>query len=107
MRSVTICVNNKFEINFFQNLSRIFKGISVKGFKTLHTVFTRSKKSSMLYFKYLLEIGGRLVQIEQALQIGTKLLQIGAAPVVTNQGNIYYKLKQNYYKLGQLLQIAA
>ena len=48
-----------------------------------------------------------MVQIEQALQIGTKLLQIGAAPVVTNQSNIYYKLKQNYYKLGQLLQIAA
>ena len=42
----------------------------------------------------------KLIQIEQVLQIGAKLLQIGAAPVVTNWGNSYYKLGQF-----QLLQI--
>ena len=44
----------------------------------------------------------KLIQIEQVLQIGAKLLQIGAAPVVANRGN-------NYYKSGQfqLLQIGA
>ena len=42
----------------------------------------------------------KLIQIEQVLQIGAKLLQIGAAPVVTNRGN-------SYYKLGQLLRIGA
>ena len=62
----------------------------------------------------------KLIQIEQVLQIGAKLLQIGAAPVVTNWGNSYYKLGQfqllqivpkllqigqNYYRLGQVLQI--
>ena len=48
------------------------------------------------------------MQIEQVLQIEAKLLQIGAAPVVTNWGrSSYYKSGQNYYKLGQLLQIGA
>ena len=77
------------------------------------------------------------MQIEQVLQIEAKLLQIGAAPVVTNWGNSYYKsgqfqllqikavplitnrgkiitnlgsyykLGQNYYKSGQVLQIGA
>ena len=45
---------------------------------------------------------GKLIQIEQVLQIGAKLLRIGAAPVVTNRGSSsYYKSGQNYYKLGQ------
>ena len=48
----------------------------------------------------------KLIQLEQVLQIGAKLLQIRAAPVVTNRGSSsYYKSGQNYYKLGQLLQI--
>ena len=54
----------------------------------------------------------KIIQIDQVLQIGAKLLQIGAAPVITNWGNSYYKsernyckLGQNYYKSGQLLQI--
>ena len=44
----------------------------------------------------------KLIQVEQVLRIGAKLLQIGAAPVVANRGN-------NYYKSGQfqLLQIGA
>ena len=42
------------------------------------------------------------MQIEQILKIGAKLLQIGAAPVVTNRGNSYYKSRQF-----QLLQIGA
>ena len=50
----------------------------------------------------------KLIQLEQVLQIGAKLLQIRAAPVVTNRGSSsYYKSGQNYYKLGQLLQIGA
>ena len=75
------------------------------------------------------------MQIEQVLQIEAKLLQLGAAPVVTNWGNSYYKSGQfqllqtgakllqigvvitnwgriitnrgRYYKLEQLLQIGA
>ena len=47
--SVTTCGNNKFETNFFQNFSRIFKSVSIMVFKTLHIAFTCSKKSSMLY----------------------------------------------------------
>ena len=39
--------------------------------------------------------GKKLIQIEQVLQIEEKLLQIGAAPVVTNRGNSYYKSGQN------------
>ena len=55
----------------------------------------------MLYlFRRVIEVDARLIQIEQVLQIGAKLLQIGAAPVVTNRGN-------SYTKLGQLLQIGA
>ena len=46
----------------------------------------------------------KLTQIEQVLQIGAKLLQIEAAPLVINRGNSYYKSWRNYYKLGQLLQ---
>ena len=57
----------------------------------------------------------KLIQIEQVLQIGAKLLQIGAAPVVTNRGNSYcisgqfqlLQLGQNYYKSRQVLQIEA
>ena len=46
--SVTTCGNNKFETTFFQNFYRIFKSVLITGFKTSHTVFTCSKKSSML-----------------------------------------------------------
>ena len=66
-----------------------------------------------IYFKELLEIGARLIQIEQVLQIGAKLLQIGTAPVVTNRGKIITNWgriitnRGRYYKLGQLLQISA
>ena len=50
----------------------------------------------------------KLIQIEQVLQIGAKLLQIGTVPVVTNRGNSYYKSgSSSYYKLGQLLQTGA
>ena len=41
-------------------------------------------------------------QIEQVLQLGAKLLQIGTAPFVKNRGNSYYKSGQF-----QLLQIGA
>ena len=66
-----------------------------------------------IYFKELLEIGARLIKIEQVLQIVVKLLQISAAPVVTNRSKIiinwdsYYKLGHNYYKSGEVLQIGA
>lgn len=43
-----------------------------------------------------------MIQIEQALQIGAKYFQIGAAPVVTNRSNSYYKSWQL-----QLLQVWA
>ena len=55
-----------------------------------------------IYFKELLVFGARLIQIERVLQIGAKLLQTVAAPVVTNRGSFSYnKWGQNYYKLGQ------
>ena len=88
-----------------------------------------------IYFKELLEMGARLIQIKQVLQIVAKLLQITAAPVVTNWRYNYYKSGQfqlfrigakllqigavitnwgriitnrgRYYKLGQLFQIGA
>ena len=44
----------------------------------------------------------KLIQIEQALQIGAKLFQIRAVPVVTNRSNSHYKSWQF-----QLLQIGA
>ena len=44
----------------------------------------------------------KLIQIQQVLQIGAKLLQIGEAPVVTNWGNSYCKSGQF-----QLLRIGA
>ena len=44
-----------------------------------------------IYFKELLKIGARLRETEQVLRIGAKLLQIEAAPVVTNRDNSYYK----------------
>ena len=43
-----------------------------------------------------------MIQIDQALQIGAKYFQIGAAPVVTNRSNSYYKSWQL-----QLLQVWA
>ena len=99
--SVSSCGNNKFGTNSFQSFSRNFKSVSVTGFKTLHTAFSCSKKSSMLYlFQRVIEVGARLIQIEQVLQIGAKLLQIGAVPIVTNRGN-------SYTKSGQVLQIGA
>ena len=39
---VTTCGKNKFKTNFFQNFSRIFKSVSITGFKTLYTPFTCS-----------------------------------------------------------------
>ena len=66
-----------------------------------------------IYFKELLEIGARLIQIEQILQLvknyytsgQLQLLQIGAI-VITNRGSSsYYKSGQNYYKLRHLLQV--
>ena len=92
--SITTCVNNKFQSNIFQNFSRIFKSISVKGV-------------CFISLKELLEIGARFIQMEQVLKIGAKLLQIRAAPVVTNWGNSYYKLGQ-LLKIGtDLLQVGA
>ena len=46
-----------------------------------------------------------LIQIEQVLQIGAKLLQIRAALVATNWGNIYYNTGQNYHKARHIIQI--
>ena len=42
-----------------------------------------------IYFKELLEIGARLIQVVQVLQIGAKILQIEAASVVINRDNSY------------------
>ena len=58
----------------------------------MHTAFTCSKNiACSFYFKELLEISTRFIQIEQLLQIEAKLLQIGAAPVAINQSNSYFK----------------
>ena len=106
-KSVTTCGNNKVETNFFKNFSRIFKNVSITVSKhCIQLSFGVKNLVCFIYFKELLEIDARLIQIEQVLQIGAKLLQIGAAPVVTNRGSSsYYKLGQNYYKSGQVLQI--
>ena len=53
-----------------------------------------------------MQVVEKLIQIQYVLQIGAKLLQIGAAPLVTNS-SISYISRQNSYKLGQLLQIGA
>ena len=45
------------------------------------------------------------MQIEYILQIGAKLLQIGAAPVVTNRGISYYSIGANLWQIEQLLGI--
>ena len=67
-------------------------------------------------FEVITNQGKVLLQIGAAFwyyKLGQKLLQIGAAQllqigasVITNWGR-YYKLGQNYYKLGQVLQIRA
>ena len=55
----------------------------------------------------------KLIQVEQVLRIGAKLLQIGAAPVVANRGTIITNRgriitnRGRYYKLWQLLQTGA
>ena len=51
----------------------------------------------------------KLTQIEQVLQIGAKLLQIEAAPLVINRGNSYYKSGQFLLLqiVAKLLQIGA
>ena len=51
----------------------------------------------------------KLTQIEQVLQIGAKLLQIEAAPLVINRGNSYYKSGQFLLLqiVAKLLQIEA
>ena len=56
-----------------------------------------------------MQVVGKLIQIEQVLQIGAELLQIGAAPVVTNCGNNYYKSGQfQLLQVGtKLLQVGA
>ena len=122
---------------FFQNFSRIFKSVSITGFKTSHRAFTCSKKSSMLYlFQRVIrnrcKIDTNRASITNWGNIITnqgssscyksgqfQLLQIGAVPVITNRDKIItnwgscYKLgkiitnRGMYYKLGQLLQIDA
>ena len=112
--SVNTCGNNNFETIFFQNFSRIFKSVWIMGFKTSHTTFTCSKKSSMLYLiqrvtrnrckaeSMYYELGQNYYKSRQL-----QLLQIGTI-VITNRGNSsYYKSEQSYYKLGKLLQIGA
>ena len=106
------------------NLRQIFRKTFLKFSKAFQSRVSKHRIQHSLavknlvcfiYFKELLEIGVRLIQIEQVLQIGAhyyksrqlQLLQIGAI-VITNRGrSIYYKSGRNYYKLGQLLQIRA
>ena len=97
--SITTCGNNKFETNFSQNFSKIFKSVSVTGFKTSHTAFTCSKKSSMLYLFQRVIRNRCKIDTNRASLIGAnyyksrqlQLLQIGAI-VITNRGrSIYYK----------------
>ena len=107
-KSVTTCGNNKFETIFLQNFSRIFKSVSITGFKTSHTAFTCIKKSSMLYlFQRVIrnwsKIDTNWVSITNWGKIITnlgssicynsgqfQLLQIRTG--ITNWGN-YYKLE--------------
>ena len=96
--SITTCGNKKFEGNFFQNFSRIFK----QSWVSKHCIQLSLAVKNLvcfIYFKELLEIGARLIQIEQVLQIGAKLLQVGAVPVITNWGKIITNWG-SYYKLG-------
>ena len=107
-KSITTCGNNKFETIFLQNFSRIFKSVSITGFKTSHTAFTCIKKSSMLYlFQRVIrnwsKIDTNWVSITNWGKIITnlgssicynsgqfQLLQIRTG--ITNWGN-YYKLE--------------
>ena len=108
--SITTCGNNKFETNFSQNFSKIFKSVSVTGFKTSHTAFTCSKKSSMLYlFQRVIRNRCKIDTNRASLTNWGKLLQIAATPVVTNRGNSYYKSGPfHLLQIGaKLLQIGA
>ena len=94
--SVTTCGNNEFETDFFQNFSRIFKSVSITGFKALHTTFTSSKKSSMLYLFQRV--------IKNRCKIDTNRASItNWGKIITNRGS------SSCYKSGQfyLLQIGA
>ena len=97
--SVTTCGNNEFETNFFQNFSRIFKSVSITGFKTLHAAFTCSKKSSMLYlFQRVIRNRCKIDTNRASITNWSKSI-INWGRIITNRGR--------YYKLGQLLQIGA
>ena len=121
--SVNTCGKNKFETIFFQNFSRIFKSVSMTGFKTSHTAFTCSKKSSMLQLfqrvirnwckidtnRGSITNWGKIITNRDSFNCfksGQQLLQIGSVLVITNRSKIITN-RGRYYKLWQLLQIGA
>ena len=100
---VTSWGNNKIETNFFKTFLEFSKVFQSRVSK--HCIqFPLAVKNlvCVIYFKNLLEISARLIQIEQVLQIGATLLQIEVPLFDRNRGNSYYKSRQF-----QLLQIGA
>ena len=97
--SVTTCGDNKFKTIFFQNFSRIFKSVSITGFKTSHTAFTCCKKSSMLYLFQRV--------IRNRCKIDTNRASMTNRGKIITSWDSHYKSGQNYYKSGQVLQIGA
>ena len=90
--SITTSGNNKFETHFFQNISRIFKSVSITGFKTSQSAFICSKKSTMLCL------------FQRVIRNRCKI-DTNRASIINRGSSSYYKLGQNYYKFGQLLQV--
>ena len=94
---VTTCGNNEFETDFFQNFSRIFKSVSITGFKALHTTFTSSKKSSMLYLFQRV--------IKNRCKIDTNRASITNWGKIITNWNSYYKLRIGAEHQLQLIRI--
>ena len=85
--SVTICGNKKFETHVFRNVPRIFKSVSITGLK--HRILLSLAVKNLvclIYFKELLQIGAKYIQIEQVLQIRAKLLLTGAELLQIRKG---------------------
>ena len=88
--SVTTCAITNLRQFFFKTFLEFSKGIQSRVSKhRIQLSLAVKDLVCFIYFKELLEIGARLIQIAQVLQIGAKLLLIGVAPVVTNWGNSY------------------
>ena len=110
MKALTLVVIKTLRQFFFKTFLEFSKAFKSRVSKR-HIQLSLAVKNLVcfIYFKELLKIGARLRETEQVLQIGAKLLQIEAAPVVTNRGNSYYKSGkfQLLEIVAKLLQIGA